>query len=180
MRDQIKLFLLLLSLHLLSCNSLQNDPKVVELSDSSYIDLPDSLFSYSNIENSDFLKEIDWGVRCYTDSTKTKELIKLDSLAIAKLLLPVNAFDSSTFPPSLETFYYISKQPKVGDVQPIIIWGSGDDFSELMLLTLDKKNKPIDSYSLSEFCFGMDELGDTLVALCPRIRSLVYPSKIIK
>jgi hypothetical protein len=143
---------------------------------STYLDLPDSLFAFKNITNTDFVRQIDWDG--YTDSTRSKKIERIDSSTVVKLLCP-NFIKTGEYSYYMTSFFFISKQHKIGDIQPIIILGSGTDYTELILLTLDKIGKPIDYYSLLKYdCAGTWSVGDSLVAICPIKGSSITSTKI--
>jgi hypothetical protein len=45
--------------------------------------------------------------------------------------------------------YFISKQKKIGDLRPIIVFISGDDYGSFTMILLNKNGLPVDGYKLS-------------------------------
>lgn len=167
-----RLFFGTIALCMLSCNS--NTPQEVSAAaaDATYLTFPDSLFAFHNFDNTASISQFDW--EGYTDSTKTKRLVRIDSMTVVKLLCPLNVIKPGEYSYFMKSFYYISKQPLIADIQPIIIWGNSDDYSELICLTLDKNGKPLDHYVLYENnCSGTDMVEDSLMAICPIQHSLI-------
>ncbi len=166
-----RLFFGTIALFMLSCNS--NTPKEVSTTaDSPYLTLPDSLFVFHNFDSTTRISQFDWDG--YTDSTRRKRLVRIDSMTVVKLLCPINVIKPGEYSYLMTSFYYISKQSLIADIQPIIIWGNSDDYSELICLTLDKNGKPVDHYVLYENnCSGTDMVEDSLMAICPIQHSLI-------
>lgn len=177
MKTRLFITILFFSLFV-ACNNSQTDKSATNDKDSLYLNFPDSLFAFNDLKNSAVVRQFDW--EGFTDSTKTKKLVRIDSLTVVKLLYPVNAIQTGSYSYFMTSFFYISKQHKIGDIQPIIIWGNGDDYSELILLTLDQKGAPIDFYSLHKNdCSGTWTEEDSLMAICP-IKQSTINSNIIK
>jgi hypothetical protein len=125
--------------------------------DISFLD--DENFVFKNLANTEdakgIYKELKGGGvdgNLYTDSTYKKLYVKLTpeqrSILVAPFIskqLDVN----DKYARDLMQAYFISKQDKIGEFQPIIIEVDGDDYGSMILVVLDKNNKPIDAFNLS-------------------------------
>jgi hypothetical protein len=118
--------------------------------------LPDSLFVLKNISSSDITENFRYDNKTdsyYTDTTKKISFIRFDSTYRIKLLVPaltklgfgwINHGEWA----QIMSAFFISKQEKVGDCQPIVIDVSGTDFWALILITLDKNCNVVSSFAL--------------------------------
>lgn len=170
---QIPILLILLS----SCTNRTANKSAIATTDTINLILPDSLFAFENLTNSAVTRRFDWSG--FTDTSKSKSFIRIDSLTVVKLLCPTNYYKPGEYSYYMTSFFYVAKQPKIGDIQPIIIWGNGDDYSDLILLTLDIKGNPIDYYSLhKQDCSGTETVEDSLMGFCPVKNSTINSNKI--
>ena len=166
-----------IAITLTACNSAPQTDNSSGTNDSLYISLPDSLYAYRDFKNSILVHQFDWAG--FTDSTKRKRLVRIDSMTVVKLLCPLNVIKQGGYSYYMTSYCYISKQTPIGDIQPIIIWGNGDDYSDLMLLTLDKKGNPIDYYTLHKNdCSGTETVEDSLMGICPIQHSTINSDRI--
>lgn len=123
-------FFILLIFTLSNCenNSIQNSS-----SDKEHIDfLSDKLFEYKNFKGT--IKDV------WMNSELSNKYLPIDSQAT--LLLLNHEQSPIRFP-----YYgarYVAKQNKIGNVQPIIIYVSSDDYSSYILVTLNENKRPID------------------------------------
>jgi hypothetical protein len=70
--------------------------------------------------------------------------------------------DSSYAVNQMEAFF-IAKQHKIGDLQPLIIRIQGDDYVSLSMILLNKDNKYVSGYNISGgFNSGPDQQGDSI------------------
>jgi hypothetical protein len=86
----------------------------------------------------DFKNESNWDI-----SYNNKKLKQLDSVQKTKLLMPFR-----NLPPSYSIAYFISKQYKIGDFQPIILRVLGTDYLTSWLLLIDKDCNPVSLFYL--------------------------------
>jgi hypothetical protein len=109
------------------------------------LQLPDSLFAFHDIQNSLFVNQFWYDKKhdfeFYSDSIRKISFVKLDSIQKMKLIVPIVTselgVDTSYVIRSMEA-RFISKQKKVGEFTPIVVWVNGDDYQELLYLLLDK------------------------------------------
>jgi hypothetical protein len=166
-----------IALALTGCNTASKTDNSSATNDSLYLSLPDSLFAYHNFKNSILVHQFDRAG--FTDSTKRKKIVRIDSMTVVKLLCPINVIKQGGYSYYMTSYHYISKQTPIGDIQPIIIWGNGDDYSDLILLTLDKKGNPVDQYTLHKNdCSGTETVEDSLMGICPIRHSTINFDKI--
>jgi hypothetical protein len=145
-----------------SC-SVKTDNKVNE------IGLPDSLFSLKNIENADLVYKVKYiDNKLYLDSSKRVEFVALDTTYKLKILAPILKKDLGVDKDYVKSFlisYFISKQDKIGDYQPLIIWTSGDDYTSLILTLVDSTLNPVSHFVLNGGLFaGPYEINDSLTS----------------
>jgi len=140
--------------------------------------LPDSLFALKNIPSTDItnkfcsLEKNGW--HWYTDSTKKTSFVKLDSIYKVRLLTPAlkihDDWINDKWVLGDMTAYFISKQEKVGDILPIVVYAGGTDYSALILITLDKNCNVVSSFILKG--------GDCGWPYCPVKHSYLNKDKI--
>jgi hypothetical protein len=127
----------------------------------------DSLFILSNIKSS--LIKI--------DSATYKKFISIDTIQKSQFVTPEIVDENpdvtivgQTYINEYVSGLFISKQDKIGDNQPIIISARGDDYDALILIILDRNNKPLSHILLSGGLEGGPdgELGDSIVLLHQR------------
>lgn len=127
--------------------------------------LPDSLFVFHDLENSLLVNHF-WydekdNYKMYTDSTKQKYLIGMDSVQKMKYVVPILGIDTS-YVIQYMSAAFVSKQKMIGDLQPIIVWVNGDDYESLIYILLDKTLKPVSHLVLfgGEHAGPVDEFED--------------------
>jgi len=88
----------------------------------------------------------------YTDSTLKKQYFKLSGDQTAVLIAPFLPKDYGSAYVKQEIWaWLVSKQQKIGDFQPIVVFEIGKaDFEALELIVLDKYGKPINEFDLDE------------------------------
>ena len=60
--------------------------------------------------------------------------------------------------------YFLSKQEKIGDLQPIILLIDGDDYNSITIIILNKYNRPISGFNLTGgMNSGPTEKGDSVL-----------------
>lgn len=148
-------FLFLLLIFLTSCHfqtSNQNDG----------VCLPDQLFALKNLEESIPLNEFFVG-RDQALYYKDQQLTALDSVQERVMLKPFVPFFSA----DEYTAFFISKQPKIGEWQPVILRVTRATGLYEWLVIVDKDCKPISRFILEgENCEAPIETDSTLM-YCP-------------
>lgn len=139
--------------------------------DTSFLE--DKNYVYHNVDNTESIKFIgrrlpngNFDYHLYTDSTFKRHYIELTPNQRAQLtqkffskLMKVD----SSYAVNQITAYFVSKQRKLGNLQPLLIRLAGDDYGSLTLIVLDKDNKYLSGYNVSGgFNSGPDEQGDSL------------------
>lgn len=158
------------------------------------VDLPDHYFAYINLSSSLVKGKFRWHEipdsmdkyhpRLYKDSTKKVLIHRLNTNQM-KLFFTSKAF---AWPPHTDnlddlvitsTLYLIAKQPKIGDLTPIIILIIAEDYNELIYVLMNKEDKPVATLSLGgEICFGPETTTDTFVTMCPYRVSMIKQNNI--
>jgi hypothetical protein len=147
------------------------------------IELPDNLFALKNVHNSSFINKVKFiDNRLFLDSSKQVEFFPLDSNLKGKILAPILKMDlrvESDYVKSFIISYFISKQDKIGDYQPVIIWASGDDYTSLILAVLDSNLCPISHIILYGGQFaGPYEINDSLTSWGEEKQSIIEGNQI--
>ncbi|MGQ0738458.1 MAG: hypothetical protein ACT4OJ_05305 [Bacteroidota bacterium] len=156
---------------------------------STDFQLADSLFPYTNIQNTFitnkfFLDKENFIL--YTDSTKKRTFVHLDSLQKLKLIVPI-ILDENKDNPNIDAEYvikfmdafFISKQSKIYDFTPLIVSVGGDDYNALFYILLDKSANIVSYYKISGgFCSGPWDGPDSTLAICPDRQSFFTDAKI--
>jgi hypothetical protein len=150
--------------------------------------LDDRNYIYHNINKTENVKFI-WrrlhgkpDDNLYTDSTFKKSYIPLNlyqkSQLIQKFFSNLMKVDSSYAVNSMEA-YFVAKQDKIGNLQPILIRLQGDDYVSLTMIILNKENKYISGYNVSGgFNSGADQRGDSVETYEARSYSHLKDNKI--
>jgi hypothetical protein len=131
----------------------------------------DSLFVYQGISSSEIVENSVYDFyNLFVDSTKKRAYLKLDNKSKLKLLTTVLKMDTIWIKEDIQAFL-ISKQEKIGNIQPIIIQTLGTDFDALLLVNLDQKG----NFVFGTFLNGGENGGplsesDSLVICRPYIR----------
>jgi hypothetical protein len=174
----LNLCLLVTLLLVVSCKNKKKDIALLsyndnfKMNDTSFLDPKN--YVYQNILDTRHVKIIhrrtkDTSVdnNIYTDSSYSRKYIELT--AKQKLWL-IGPFIGKTldvkpvFARDLMSAYFVSKQKKIGDLQPIIIWITGDDYGSLTMIILNKQHQPIDGYNLDGGMQpGPEDIGDSLM-----------------
>lgn len=146
-------------------------------------DLPDSLFALKNVQNTSFIDKVKFlDNRLFLESSKRVEFFPLDTNLKSKILAPILKTDlgvESNYVKSFITSYFISKQDKIGDYQPIVIWTSGDDYTSLILAVLDSNLIPISHITLYGGLFaGPYEINDSLTSWGEEKHSIIDGNQI--
>lgn len=148
--------------------------------------LPDSLFAFHDIQNSLFVNQFWYDKKddfeFYSDSVRKISFVKLDSLQKMKLIVPIVTseldVDTSYVIQSIEA-RFISKQKKIGEFTPIVLWVNGDDYHELLYLLLDNNMTPISHFNLHGGPeSGPDDRPDSTMILLPIRHSFVKGNEI--
>jgi|GEM_PF-3434627 len=163
--NHLKYFLIISCVVAVSCTTNSTQEKSPE---NKVITRADSLFMFHNINTSLFK----------ADSATMSQYVAMDTIQKMQYLTP-KIIDSEnpdvmkvgqTYINEYVGAYFISKQEKIGDAQPIIVSASGDDYHALILIVLNKNNKPVSHILLSGgLSAGPDgELGDSIILLHDR------------
>jgi hypothetical protein len=147
------------------------------------LNLPDTFFVLKNYHNSDLLAKVKYiNNRLFLDSTKQIEFVALDTNYKVKILAPVLKEDLGVDENYVKSFlisYFISKQDKIGNFQPVIIWISGDDYNSLIMVLLDSALNPISHILLNGgFYAGPYEVNDSLTSWGEEKNSRIDGNKI--
>ncbi|WDF81057.1 hypothetical protein PQ469_13685 [Mucilaginibacter sp. KACC 22773] len=140
--------------------------------DTAFLD--DKNYAYQNIADTRHVKMINRRTKdtsvdndIYTDSSYSRKYVELTAAQKFRL---IGLFIGKTldvkpkFARDLMSAYFVSKQKKIGDLQPIIVWITGDDYGSLTMIILNKQNQPIDGYNLDGGMQpGPEEIGDSLI-----------------
>lgn len=135
-------YILLLSL-LFSCSTKQSHQTM----HNKDFEVPDSLFALKNLSNTNILGSVytkQTGFFLY--SVSKVKFTMLNSVFNQKITYPILVKDHGfrkDYLDSYESSYFISKQQKVGNYQPITIWTEGLDNCCLLLVVVDSTFKPI-------------------------------------
>lgn len=155
-------FLLFILLSVVSCKNKKKEiPATAHHDTSLAIDtsfLDDKNYVYQNITDTRQLKLINRRAtndiidnNIYTDSSYSRKCVQLTAAQKFQLIAPFMAKSLNVKPEyarDLLTAYFISKQKKIGDLQPIIVSIGGDDYGSLTMIILNKQGQPIDGYNL--------------------------------
>jgi hypothetical protein len=115
--------------------------------------LADKNFIYKNTRNTKDIKftaKLSNG-KIYTDTTYKTAFVELTESQRIQLIAPFVAKEmrmDETYVKGYMLAYFISKQNKIAEFQPVIIEIIGNDYSSLILIVLDKNNKPVDGLNL--------------------------------
>lgn len=118
----------------------------------------------------------------YTDSTYKKKFIELTPDQKVKLIAPFISNELGVnykYVRDLMQAFFISKQQKIGDLQPIILFITGDDYGSTTMIVLNKYNKPISGFNLDGGMQpGPTEIGDSLMEYEAKSFSLINANNI--
>lgn len=135
--------------------------------------LPDHLFALKNLEESIPLQEFFTG-RDQGLYYKDQQLTALDSVQERKMLKPFVPFFSA----DEYTAHYISKQPKIGEWQPVILRVARTTGLYEWLVMVDKDCKPVSRFILEgENCETPVETDSTLM-YCPLRKNKLIGNRI--
>jgi hypothetical protein len=139
----------------------------------------DSQLVYENISSTEVVEKSLWGLSyLYVDSTMKKAYPELDNNIKIKLLPQILKMDTTWIRMDIKAFL-ISRQEKIGELQPIIIQVSGTDFGALLLIILDEHGEEVSGMFLN----GGEDSGplkdmDTVLLLQPYKRSFFNGNQI--
>jgi len=109
----------------------------------------DSQFVFEGISSTEVVEKCVWSFNyLFVDSSKKKAYLELDNNLKLKLLPDILKMDTTWIKEDIKA-YLISKQEKIGNIQPVIIKTGGTDFSALILLTLDNNGNTISGIYLN-------------------------------
>lgn len=173
-------YILIISLltTLFGCNSNQPANKKQEKSDTAALTTSQiDTFYYWNIQNSKVVFDFTWDTndysRLFSDTTMSKCFVKLDTNQMRQIVSPILNIESNYV---VEYMYghLISKQDKIYNYNPIIVFVNGDDYGALIYILLDKENKPVSHFVMhGGFCGGDYQLNDSTQGHCPIIHSTI-------
>jgi len=175
MRTSIIIFLCLVSLY--SCNerNKNNTSKELPVKDSisitktnKHLSIDDSLFVFKGIQSTECIEKCVWdNNKLFVDSIKKTALVLLDNKEKLSILSEILKMDTAWIKQGIFA-YYVSKQEKIGRIQPIIIKVEGLDYSSLLLVLTDETGNIISEKILfGGEAGGPDEVSDTLVIFTP-------------
>jgi hypothetical protein len=172
------IFIISLLTTLFSCNSNNPEKEKQETSDTIVSTInPIDTFYFRNIQNSKVVFNFTWDTndysRLFSDTTKTKCFLKLDSNQMRSIISPILNLESNYV---VEYMYghLISSQDKIYDYKPIIVFVNGDDYGALLYILLDNGNKPVSHFVMhGGFCGGDYQLNDSTQGHCPIIHSTI-------
>lgn len=163
------------------------DDSTVNEGQSAKVDTPilaDINFAFKNLKNTNdvkfvnrVLKSGDLDSKVYTGSTYKKAFVKLSSNQKTLLVTPfvsktLNVNDKYVRENVIA--YFVSKQDKTGDMQPVIVQITADDYSSITMITLNSKNKPVDGFNLQGGPQpGPEAVGDSLTSIELKSYSLI-------
>jgi len=142
----------------------------------------DSLFAFKNIKNTLLVHNFHWDdedvSRLWTDSTKQKSFVRLDSNQMRKYIVPLLDIDSD-YVVEYMVAHLISNQDTINGLTPIIVSLNGDDYSALIYILLNKDGKPVSHFMLhGGECAGPGDVNDSLISFCPIKHSYFEGDKI--
>ncbi|MDN3583324.1 hypothetical protein [Mucilaginibacter flavus] len=158
----LNLFLLVILLSVVSCKDKKKETPAVAHKDTTHaVDtsfLDDKNYIFQNLTDTRqvimvFGRPNDHTTNneVYTDSSFTRKYVPLTADQREKLIAPSVSKQldvNSKYARDLMTAYFVSKQKKIGDLQPIIISIQGDDYGSLTMIILNKQHQPVDGYNL--------------------------------
>lgn len=183
----------LFCLILFSFLSCSNDNTNVNNTDSTAVKsvgidtsfLADKNFAYFDLKETEIVGRNSVGDKghYYVNSRREKEFVALSLEQKVKLVVPfiheTLGVNSNYVKRTMEC-YFIAKQKKIGDLQPIIVQIGGDDYGSLTLIILNRDLIPVSGYNLSGgMNSGPYQMGDSLVALPDNIYSILEKDKFI-
>jgi hypothetical protein len=131
--------------------------------------LSDDHFVFKNLTNTNLIHSFKYqNNQLFSDSTLSTEFIPLDSTFKRLILAPILKKDlgiDAEYTGKFTLSHFISKQEKIGQNQPIVIYSTADDYTSLILALLDSTFKPISHLILSGGLFaGPYEANDSLTS----------------
>lgn len=160
----------------------------VAVADTSF--LADKNFVYLNLKNTEDVRMVDRhfegdtvDYNAYTDSTFKRKYVMLNGSQKVALLMKFFSKDIGAASPEYlkkgMQAWFIAKQPQIGGLQPIIVSLQGDDYGAMVMVLLDKNNKVVSSFKLTEgFEPGPTEQGDSIMIL-PTVRESILKGNVI-
>jgi hypothetical protein len=129
--------------------------------------LADSLFALKDLSDIDICNTFyDQDNQLFIDKSRKIEFVELDStykLLILSSILKKDLKVDDNYLNHYMISHFISKQSKIGDLQPIIVKTIGDDYSSILLIILDSNLKVISHFYLSGgFDAGPTEINDSI------------------
>jgi hypothetical protein len=147
-------------------------PKITpSINDTSF--LADKNFAFKNLQDiSTLWNNHKYGDdnKLFSDSTYRIALVPLTrqqkEKIIAPFLLKELSIDNVNYIVQGMQAYFISKQNKIGTVQPILVMITGDDYTSLTMILLDKNNHSVNGFNLfGGMQPGPTEKGDSLLII---------------
>ena len=115
--------------------------------------LSDDHFVFKDLKNTNLIHSFKYqDNRLFSDSTFRTEFVPLDSAFKRLILYPILKKDlgvDADYTVKFTLSHFISKQEKLGQYQPIVIYSTADDYASLMLAVLDSTFSPISHLILS-------------------------------
>jgi hypothetical protein len=130
--------------------------------------LADKNFAFKNITNTLFERNFKLGDdgKLYSDSTHKLAFVELSKAQKVKLLaasIKKEIGVNSDYVRDMMTAFFIAKQNKIGDLQPIVVQVGGDDYGALKMILLDKNNIVVSAFNITGgMQGGPSTIGDSL------------------
>jgi hypothetical protein len=131
--------------------------------------LADKNYLYKNVQNTLLVwnKMLDVPKHVFVDSTRKTTFIKLTNKQKTKLVTPFMKNELGVNDLYVRKFmdaYFVAKQQKLGELQPIILYITGDDYGSYTLILLDKNQNFINGINVNGGQEpGPEDIGDSLI-----------------
>ena len=159
-----------------SKDSLSTDTSLLSDKNFAYKNILDTRTLWKNHKFKDGKLYADSSYKvAFTELSKQQKL-KLIASALAKEL---GQKDKNLIANLMQAFF-IAKQDKIGEYQPIILFLNGDDYMAMKLVVLNKSDEPVDEYILAGgFDSGPYSQGDSLTVFPSESYSILSGGKFI-
>jgi hypothetical protein len=148
----------------------------VPVVDTSF--LADKNYPFKNVKNTlpifkniKYYKEV-----MYADSTHNTAFVELTKSQKLKLVVPFISKElkvDEKYVVDMMQAYFVARQAKVGDLQPIILYITGDDYTSLTMILINKAGLPAGGFNVNGgFQGGPEQVGDSITKY--ELRSYSY------
>ncbi|WP_448701637.1 hypothetical protein ACFGVR_05405 [Mucilaginibacter sp. AW1-3] len=150
------------------CSGHDNENKLKDSSSTADTGLlADKNFAFKNISNTLFENKFkEHNGKLYADSTYTLAFVELSKAQKVKFLaasMKKEVGVNSEYVRDMMGAYFIAKQEKIGNLQPIIVQVGGDDYGALKMILLDNKNSVVNVFNITGGMLGgPSTIGDSL------------------